>query len=448
MRESREHFDVLILGAGVTGLASAYFLARSGSRVCLLDDYPTPGGNHISLDLNGYTFDVGSIFFFPNNPQFKMFPDSKENFVPVDLGMSRVTPQGHVRAYPLSFQDEILKHPWVLIRFILSLGFSRFLSGPPTNAENHATHYIGGYLYHRSGLQNYLLRFYGIDPKQISLQFVNRRMNLANLSSLRKAIQGLLGRIKRAGGGAAAPKSRALARPVAGFPAHYEKVANSLRAAGVGIRCAAGLKSVRKVQDGIEIGTAHGTFFAKRVINTLPLKTVFNLLGKPDAVEIASTKLCTLCCSFSGLRGFGTVVLYNFDDKGAWKRLTMHSDYYGKRGGREFFCVEITLRDQQPDPQNLFDDFVAHTRQLGLFQGDLRLEGNMVLEFAYPICDMQAEERRLRLIELLSQFGIETIGRQGLFEYIPHSAIAIEAARERFGDGVPWVPYSGPPPGQ
>jgi phytoene dehydrogenase-like protein len=92
VRESHEHFDVLILGAGVTGLASAYFLARSGLRVCLLDDYPTPGGNHISRDLNGFTFDIGSIFFFPDNPQFKMFPDSKENFVPADLRMSRVTP--------------------------------------------------------------------------------------------------------------------------------------------------------------------------------------------------------------------------------------------------------------------------------------------------------------------------------------------------------------------
>lgn len=124
MRDICEHFDVLILGAGVTGLASAYFLARSGQRVCLLDDYPSPGGNHISRELNGFTFDVGSIFFFPDNPQFKMFPGSNENFVPVDLTMSRITPQGQVRPYPLSIQDEILKHPGVLLRVALSLGFS------------------------------------------------------------------------------------------------------------------------------------------------------------------------------------------------------------------------------------------------------------------------------------------------------------------------------------
>jgi len=445
VRDICEHFDVLILGAGVTGLASAYFLARSGQRVCLLDDYPSPGGNHISRELNGFTFDVGSIFFFPDNPQFKMFPGSNENFVPVDLTMSRITPQGQVRPYPLSIQDEILKHPGVLLRVALSLGFSRLLSNPGTNAESHAIYHIGSYLYRRSGLRNYLLRFYGIDSKQISLHFVKRRMNLADAFSVRKVAKDLLGRMKSTRGSIAVVKTRALARPIEGFAAHYDKVTNVLRAEGVEVRCSAGLKAMSKVEDGLKISTASGTLFAKRVINTLPLKMAFNLLGKSDAVQISSTKLCTLCCSFSGQRGFATVVLYNFDDGGAWKRLTMHSDYYGVRDGREFFCVEVTLRDQVPEPKSLFEDFAAHTRQRGLFRGDLRFEGHMDLDFAYPICDMHAEEQRLRLINLLAHWGVETIGRQGLFDYIPHSSIAIEEARERFGDDVPWVPYKGPP---
>jgi hypothetical protein len=348
VRDICEHFDVLILGAGVTGLASAYFLARSGQRVCLLDDYPSPGGNHISRELNGFTFDVGSIFFFPDNPQFKMFPGSNENFVPVDLTMSRITPQGQVRPYPLSIQDEILKHPGVLLRVALSLGFSRLLSNPGANAESHAIYHIGSYLYRRSGLRNYLLRFYGIDSKQISLHFVKRRMNLADAFSVRKVAKDLLRRMKSTRGSIAVVKIRALARPIEGFAAQYDKVTNVLRAEGVEVRCSAGLKAMSKVEDGLKISTASGTLFAKRVINTLPLKMAFNLLGKSDAVQISSTKLCTLCCSFSGQRGFATVVLYNFDDGGAWKRLTMYSDYYGVRGGREFFCVEVTLRDQVP----------------------------------------------------------------------------------------------------
>jgi protoporphyrinogen oxidase len=430
-----DRFDAVILGAGVTGLASAYFLAQSGLCVCLLDDYPVPGGNHISRNLNGFTFDIGSIFFYPGNPQFKMFPGSDKDFVPVDLTLGRIAPEGHIRSYPLSIQEEIFKQPWRFLRFALSLGLQRFSGGPGTNAESYSIHYLGAYLYRQSGLRNYLLRFYGIDPQTINLHFVNRRMNLAQLTSLRGAARDFLRRMRRTQ--AAAVKPRAIARPVEGFSIHYKKVTEHLRAQGVEIRCAAGLKAVRKTEGGMQISAACGTLFGKRVINTLPLQIVFGLLGKTDTVETSSTKLCTLCCSFTGDRGFKTVVLYNFHDKGAWKRLTMHSDYYGKRAGREFFGVEITLRDGKPEPRSLFEDFAAHTKQLGLFRGDLRFEGSMDLDFAYPICDMQAEERRLRLIDLLAQSGVETIGRQGLFDYIPHSSIAIGAARDRFGNNVP-----------
>ncbi|MBO0734126.1 MAG: NAD(P)-binding protein [Methylocapsa sp.] len=441
-----DRFDAAILGAGVSGLASAYFLARSGLRVCLLDDYPMPGGNHISRDFSGFTFDIGSIFFYPGNPQFKMFPGSDADFVPVDLTLGRITPQGHIRSYPLSIKDEILKQPWRFLRFALSLGRQKFLGGPGTNAESYAIYYLGAYLYRESGLRNYLLRFYGIDPQTISLHFVERRMNLTRLTSLRRAAQDLVKRMRR--NPAAAVKPHAIARPVGGFSNHYKKVAEQLHSLGVEIRCAAGLKAVCKTPAGLQIDTACGTLFAKRVINTLPLQMVFGLLGSTQAVELSSTKLCTLCCSFAGDRGFKTVVLYNFHDKGAWKRLTMHSDYYGKHAGREFFDVEVTLGDKRPKAESLFEDFAAHTNQLGLFRGDLRLEGSMDLDFAYPVCDLKAEERRLRLIDLLAQSGIETIGRQGLFDYIPHSAIAIEAARERYGRDVPWVPYSGPPNGR
>lgn len=444
MSHDSENFDVIILGAGVSGLASAFFLSRSGLRVCLLDDYPSPGGNHISVDLNGFTFDIGSIFFFPDNPQFKMYPDSAKFFVPVRLAMSRITPQGDVRSYPLSVQDELLKHPIVFLKSVASLAFSRLAVKSDENAETYAIYHMGRYFYRRSGLENYLSRFYGVNPSSINMHFVGRRMNLAELSNVRTIMRNILKSMIRGRTRAGNSKPSALARPPEGFSRHYERVAEVLRAQGVEIRCAAGLKTLREIEGGLEVSTASGKLSAKRVVNTLPLKKVFELIGKPELVKLSSSTLCTLCCSSSGPRNFQTAVLYNFHDDGAWKRLTMHSDYYGTRDGRDFFIVEVTLVDEKPEPHRLFDDFVAHVQQLGLFLGDIRLEGHMVLDFAYPVCDMQAENHRIKLIELLEQSGIESIGRQGLFEYIPHSSIAIEAAHKRFGEGIPWVPFSGP----
>ena len=38
-----ERIDVVVIGAGVTGLASAYTAARAGHSVCVLEQHPRPG---------------------------------------------------------------------------------------------------------------------------------------------------------------------------------------------------------------------------------------------------------------------------------------------------------------------------------------------------------------------------------------------------------------------
>jgi phytoene dehydrogenase-like protein len=48
---SDTRFDAIVLGAGISGLVSAYLLADRGKRVLLLDDYAELGGNHISRDI-------------------------------------------------------------------------------------------------------------------------------------------------------------------------------------------------------------------------------------------------------------------------------------------------------------------------------------------------------------------------------------------------------------
>jgi hypothetical protein len=68
----------------------------------------------------------------------------------------------------------------------------------------------------------------------------------------------------------------------------------------------------------------------------------------------------------------------------------------------------------------------------------------MALDYAYPIFDLDADARRARSVRLLADQGVETIGRQGLFDYVAHSSMAIEAARLRYGGDIAWTPYQGP----
>ena len=106
MDESRS--DVLILGAGISGLSAAYFLASQGHSVRIIDAYDHLGGNHISRTIGNYTYDIGAIFFWSDNCQFDMFEGLLDMCVPLDFSISKISPSGNIIQYPFSLRDEIL----------------------------------------------------------------------------------------------------------------------------------------------------------------------------------------------------------------------------------------------------------------------------------------------------------------------------------------------------
>lgn len=55
--------EVIIIGAGPGGLASAILLAAAGVRVKLLERLPTIGGRTSSIEADGFKFDLGPTFF-------------------------------------------------------------------------------------------------------------------------------------------------------------------------------------------------------------------------------------------------------------------------------------------------------------------------------------------------------------------------------------------------
>lgn len=55
--------EVIIIGAGPGGLASAILLASAGVRVKILERLPLVGGRTSSLEADGYKFDLGPTFF-------------------------------------------------------------------------------------------------------------------------------------------------------------------------------------------------------------------------------------------------------------------------------------------------------------------------------------------------------------------------------------------------
>ena len=51
--------DVVVVGAGITGLATAYFLQREGARVTVIEKSGRPGGVIRSVRMDGFLFEHG-----------------------------------------------------------------------------------------------------------------------------------------------------------------------------------------------------------------------------------------------------------------------------------------------------------------------------------------------------------------------------------------------------
>ena len=173
---------------------------------------------------------------------------------------------------------------------------------------------------------------------------------------------------------------------------------------------------------------------ASRVVSTIPLERVQELCGIVSEEKLQSVTLISLFFSFSGDRGFKDSVLYNFSHTGAWKRLTVYSDFYGPAGGREFFAVEVNADHVSGSVEIAAKDFRQHTSENGLFTGDLRLEGSHIVSNAYPIYTDKADERAANAMAALRAFGVESLGRQGAFDYQPtarDTTLKAEAALRR-----------------
>lgn len=56
---SRSHYDVAIIGAGMSGLAAGIRLAHFGRRVCIFERHNAPGGLNSFYSLDGRKYDVG-----------------------------------------------------------------------------------------------------------------------------------------------------------------------------------------------------------------------------------------------------------------------------------------------------------------------------------------------------------------------------------------------------
>lgn len=424
LNERRDGVDAIVLGAGISGLVAASVLLEQGAeRVIVLEEYPAVGGNHLDAHIGAYTFDVGSLIFQDDSPLVARFPELLSEYVPIDPSWSRVTPQGVVCEYPFSIDEDILRAgPVEWIRIAASLALSRVRYRFQRNARDFAYYWMGRRLAERSGLEHYIERFCGVSADQVDLDFARSRMMwIAEHARIATQLRRLRNRKK----GSSGPRRRntQLVRPRAGFGALYAPVVRHLEAAGAQFVLGARITRIERTEHDLVVHADGRRYRAERVVSTIPVTTALRLAGQP-CDPLPAVTLITLYYSFAGVRGFTDSILYNFSHLGGWKRLTMHSDFYGPADGREFFAVEVPAGASITEAEAAAVDFRRHTAANGLFAGDLVLEGSHILANTYPIFTHGSREQADAAIVRLRELGILSLGKQGGFEYQPTARVS------------------------
>jgi phytoene desaturase len=123
---------VIVIGAGPGGLATAMLLARAGVEVTVLERQPRVGGRTATLDLEGFSFDVGPTFFLYPQVLEQIFAAVGRN-LRHEVPMARLDPQyrivfgagGKLDATP---RVELMEREIAKISPRDATAFSRFLS--------------------------------------------------------------------------------------------------------------------------------------------------------------------------------------------------------------------------------------------------------------------------------------------------------------------------------
>ncbi len=417
-------FDHVILGCGVSGLCAAKMLSHARkSSILILDKYAEPGGNQISREINGFTFDIGAFYYWPSMPLFEMYPEILEQCLERDIKIQRVSPAGDVGPFPFSLKHEFLDKGFsYCLRAVGSVMRARMRSSPITTAEDFAVYWMGEHLYNDLGLRSYIERFFGMPANCIEAAFaISRMQGVAQRGQLKfwleKGHKSIKKRVMPQGG---QPKEILLVRPEKGFPWMYRPAVKTLSQLGVEVRLNQNIKSIRKEGQTFVFTTGNGVIRTNNLINTVPVQHICKYLNLNVGTDLECVTLATMFISFTERQKFDGAILYNWGALGRWKRLTMHSDYYGSRNGMEYASVEIPIfRSPNIDIQELFADFVSSSKAYGILNSPINLEGFEIVENAYPAHITGASDKLKKVISVLSGLGVQSIGRQGRFDYLP-----------------------------
>jgi protoporphyrinogen oxidase len=423
-----------VLGGGIAGLTAADALSRAGHAVTVVEATDTLGGAHRSFSAAGHLYDAGSIFYEDRAPLFDLAPGLRELCPPAAPVQRRLVPNGGLRHYPFDPREIAEWRPLTQALALGSMAVDRMARRRDGSLEAACSARIGRVLFGETGLRDYVQRFNHLPASEIHEEFFEKRMGFVERRTRTRAVLGAGLRAMRRRPVRRENKTILRLRPVGGFDMLFDRIAATLEARGVLILRNAPVGGIRREGEAFRVDLAGGDgregVLRGAIVSTIPLDTAHRALTG-EGTGLVSLDLLTLFVTAEGLDPAAGNVLFNFHERGRWKRATVHSRLYGDADAAgDRMSVEVTLPPgAAPDPEAAFRDFADHVAETGLARS-VRMVGHAVTPGAYPAYGLDTPSRLDVARSTVEAAGIVAIGRQGRFEYLPTASGVARRAME------------------
>ncbi|MGH8934519.1 MAG: protoporphyrinogen/coproporphyrinogen oxidase, partial [Egibacteraceae bacterium] len=426
--------DLVVLGAGPAGLAAAYYAARAGRRVVVLERSAVPGGIAGSFEVGGVRVDHGShrLHSATDPAILETLRDLLGDELEERARNGRIRLASRWIRFPLRAGDLLRRLP---PSFAAAAMFDTFASPFRRSHEDTFASVL------RAGLGPtmcdrfyfpYVRKIWGVDPAELSSEQARRRVSADSPVRL----------LRRVLWGAREGKSTFF-YPRGGFGRISEALADAAVAVGAELRYGETVTGLDFTEFEVCVRTASGLGVrAARAWSTLPVPALARLVpGAPPRVRAAAGQLTFRAMVLVYLvldadRYTPFDAHYLPDPSTPVTRVSEPKNYRSGGGpeGRTVLCAELPcFRDD--GLWRSTDEELGRLVVEGLRGADLpavRPQGVEVrrIPFAYPIYRAGYEAAFATLDGwAATQPGLLTFGRQGLFAYVnTHHALAMARA--------------------
>ncbi len=291
--ESKSPKHAIILGAGPAGLAVGHEFTAHGGRVTVLERNPYVGGLCVTVQDQGYKFDIGGHRWFTKNEHLNnWFRRLMEGEIVMVERISRIYHQGKFFSYPIAFGD-VIKNTDPLT--VLHAGFS-FLavalrqSISPKPIRNMRDAYVAqfGVKLYEMFFEQYSEKVWGKPCEELSSDWVSQRSKGLSVFSLVK--NALL-----------SPKQKAVSLieefmyPRDGYVRIPERMAEDIVKAGSEVKLSSAVnRIVYHGPNDFEVfygeGEAAGSVRGDAIVSTIPLGHLARFMEpacSPEVIEAA-----------------------------------------------------------------------------------------------------------------------------------------------------------------